>query len=120
MSPPPPRPETQPHRRRTDTLSGWTPAHDDDSADATTWRARKALEVARRAEARDAAHDVALAKLTSATEGLAARFDDGAAALDRWLARAARVAWGLGIPLTVLALGGVGALIWRFVSTLHH
>jgi hypothetical protein len=33
---------------------------------------------------------------------------------------AKRVAWSVLIPLAVTGLGGIGTLLWRFLSTLHH
>lgn len=74
MSPLPPTPDEHPHRRRSDTLSGWHPADDDESDRATRYRARKGLEVARRAEA-------AVDRVATSVEGLNARWD---AAAKRW------------------------------------
>lgn len=31
-----------------------------------------------------------------------------------------RLAWGLGIPLGVIMLTGIGGLVWHWASTLHH
>ncbi len=31
-----------------------------------------------------------------------------------------RVAWGVGIPIAVTVLVGIGAIIYRYISTLHH
>lgn len=32
----------------------------------------------------------------------------------------ARLVWAVGVPITVAALLGLGALAWRWISTLHH
>lgn len=34
--------------------------------------------------------------------------------------RRARLAWSIGVPVVVAVLLGAGALVWRWVSTLHH
>lgn len=31
-----------------------------------------------------------------------------------------RLAWGLGLPLSVAGVAGIASVIWRWVSTLHH
>jgi hypothetical protein len=110
---PPPTSGDRQSRPTFGVASGWRPADEDDSPAAVAWRARTGL---RRA-------DRALTTIAELNGNVAALNKTITAWSETWgkhWATAAKLAWGVGLPVLVAAILGLGALAWRWVSTLHH
>lgn len=88
---------------------GWTPAHDDHTPDAVAWRAAQALEKA------EQAHEE-----ISSLRGSVDKLNNTLTTVDKTIRSLMRGAWSIALPLIIMVLGGLGALAWRWVSTLHH
>jgi hypothetical protein len=92
---------------------GWRPANGDHSHSAVAWRAKTALRQTRQ-------NTRELKKLTPAVEALTATLK---ASDEAWAARwsvLSKLMWGVGIPVLVAIVLGVGAVVVKWVSTLHH
>lgn len=92
---------------------GWRPADDDDSHAAVAWRARTSLRRADRALG-------ALRDLNENVVRLNATIESWSETWGKHWRTLSRVAWGVGIPVLVAVVLGVGAYVWRWLSTLHH
>lgn len=102
-SPPPAEPAADhPHRRRTDTLSGWVPADDDESFEATSWRARKAL-------ARTTRQDASITALTTSMDRL-----------ESTIARVGVLVKWIGGPAVLAVVVDLVRAAVHWLLTLHH
>jgi hypothetical protein len=103
-----------------DTLSGWRPADADESPQATSWRARKALE-------RSARHDAANQRQDEAIEQLAGNVNVLSATITAWQTEGARrwevsgklAKWVGGIAGAIV-VGRVTLFLIDWFATFHH
>lgn len=113
--PPPsyPPPASEGQRVSSTELPGWRPADDDVSLRAVDWRARTSLRRVDRAL-------TVVDKLTTNVETLNTTIHAWNTRWDKHWTTISRLAWAVGVPLLVAAMLGIGAQIWRWISTLHH
>jgi hypothetical protein len=118
-TPPPPTSTPPAGRRKQDTLAeivpqgpwedGWRPANTDFSQKATSWRAWHALSRTER-------HKGELAEFRAALEELRETIGAGL----KFLANLRKLLLWAAAILGAAALVGGGAMVWHWLSTLHH